>query len=46
VMTKAVTFALDSESRLSLMLGAQTNIVLPGLSFWAFCTRTGVGRRG
>lgn len=44
LMTKAVTFALVSESRLSLILGTQTNIVLPGLSFWAFCRRTGVDR--
>ncbi|HUY05768.1 MAG TPA: methyltransferase domain-containing protein [Acidimicrobiales bacterium] len=46
LMTKAVTFALGSETRLSLMLGVQTNIVFPGLSFWAFCRRTGVDRRG
>jgi hypothetical protein len=41
LVTRAITLALESESRLSLALGTKSRLVLPGLSFWAFCRRVG-----
>jgi len=40
-LTKALTVALRSETRMSLAMGTRHLPVLPGLSTWAFCRRSG-----
>ena len=37
--TRMVTAALDAEAKLSLDVAAKANVVVPGLSYWAFCGR-------
>ncbi|HVA03634.1 MAG TPA: class I SAM-dependent methyltransferase [Acidimicrobiales bacterium] len=40
-LTKALTVALDAETRMSLALGTRHLPVLPGLSTWALCRPSG-----
>jgi hypothetical protein len=35
--TRALASAFGAEGRLSLWLGTKTKLVIPGLSYWAFC---------
>jgi hypothetical protein len=38
-ITRALTAALETESKMSLALGTHTRAVVPGLSYWAFCRK-------
>jgi len=42
-MTSLVTAALSADARFSLWMGARSSMVLPGLSYWAFCRRAQTG---
>jgi hypothetical protein len=39
LLTRSVTLALETESRLSLTMATDHKFVVPGLSYWAFCRR-------
>jgi hypothetical protein len=39
--TRAITSALDIDGSLALWLGTRSRLVLPGLSYWAYCTWAG-----
>jgi hypothetical protein len=38
-ITRALTAALDTESKISLALGTHAKTIVPGLSYWAFCRK-------
>jgi len=39
-LTRLVTSVLGAENALSLFVGRQKTLLLPGLSYWAFCTKS------